>query len=310
METCQVWLPETCHFCIFAKNNIMKSPVKKVAAIHDLSGYGRSSLTVVMPVLSSMGIYVCPLPTAVLSTNSAFSGFHFADMTSHMNPILKHWKALDLHFDGIYSGFLGSPQQAGIVSQMIHDFSTTDTLVIVNPVLGDNGSLYETFDHMMVDSMKSLVKHAKIITPNITEACFLLDEPYNHDLPLQTVKEYAERLAAMGPETVILTSVPDRNSDSAVVAYDKLHNRFWKVGCHYLPTEYPGTGDTFSSVICGALLQGDSLPIALDRAVHFVSYGVRSTFGYDHDAREGILQEKILRSLDTPVQISSYELMD
>lgn len=288
----------------------MKSPVKKVAAIHDLSGYGRSSLTVVMPVLSSMGIYVCPMPTAILSTNSSFPGFHFADMTEHMTPIMKHWKELDLSFDGIYSGFLGSPEQTDIVKKMISDFTTPDTVIMVDPVLGDNGKLYGPFDETMTESMKSLIKHAKIITPNMTEACLLLNEPYNREPDLETVKKYAIRLAEQGPETVIITSVPDAGSDSAVVAYDANDKRFWKVGCHYLPAEYPGTGDTFSSVICGALLQGDSLPIALDRAVHFVSYGVRSTFGYDHDAREGILQEKILPTLDTPVQISSYELMD
>ena len=288
----------------------MKSPVKKIAAIHDLSGYGRSSLTVVMPILSAMGIYVCPLPTAVLSTNSSFKDFHFVDMTAHMQPILDHWKRLELKFDGIYSGFLGSPQQTKIVASMIHDFSTTETLVMVDPVLGDNGSLYGPFDQEMVNSMKELICEAKIITPNLTEACFLLDEPYNPLLDLKTIKAYARRLAEKGPTTVIITSVADKGSDSAVVAFDAANDRFWKVACHYLPAEYPGTGDTFSSVICGALLQGDSLPIALDRAIHFVSYGVRATFGYEHDVREGILQERILKSLETPVQISSYELLD
>ncbi|PID93613.1 MAG: pyridoxamine kinase [Bacteroidetes bacterium] len=288
----------------------MKSPVKKVAAIHDLSGYGRSSLTVVMPILSSMGIYVCPLPTAILSTNSSFPGFHFADMTEQIGPIVKHWKNLGLHFDGIYSGFLGSPTQTEIVKEVINDFSTQDSLIIVDPVLGDNGKLYEPFKRDMITGMKSLIRHAKIITPNLTEACFLLDEPYQTHLSIQEIKTYAVRLAAQGPDTVIITSAPNEGSDSAVIAYDANSRRFWKVGCSYLPAEYPGTGDTFTSVICGALLQGDSLPIALDRAVHFVSYGVRATFGYEHDTREGILQEKILRSLDTPVQISSYELMD
>ncbi len=288
----------------------MKSPVKKVAAVHDLSGYGRSSLTVVMPILSSMGIYVCPLPTAILSTNSSFENFHFADMTAHMRPILKHWKELNLCFDGIYSGFLGSPGQTEIVIDLIDNFSQPETMVMVDPVLGDNGQLYGPFDHNMVSSMKGLIAHAGIITPNLTEACLLLDEPYKEGYTIREIQSFAKRLSEKGPATVIITSVPDNGTDSAVIAYDSNDSRFWKVGCRYLPAEYPGTGDTFSSVICGALLQGDSLPIALDRAVHFVSYGVRATFGYDHDTREGILQEKILHTLDTPVQISSYELMD
>lgn len=198
----------------------MKKPVPRIAAIHDLSGFGRASLTVVIPILSSMGIQVCPLPTVVLSTHSKYSGFHFQDMTEHLNPIIDHWKSLNLDFDAIYSGFPGSHNQ-------------------------------------------------------------------------------------------IVTSVPESPDmqRTKVIAYNVKDDRFWKVSCNYLPANFPGTGDAFTSVITGSLLQGDSLPIALDRAVHFTSYGVRATFGYDYDTNEGIVLERILNHLDAPVQNSSYELL-
>lgn len=296
----------------------MKSPVKKVAAIHDLSGFGRASLTVVTPILSVMGIQVCPLPTAVLSTHSKFPDFHFVDLTDHMRPIVEHWKQLDLKFDAIYSGYLGSPHQVKIVEDIIEEFRTDCRYIVVDPVLGDDGKLYTSMAPEMVDEMKTLIKSADIITPNLTEVCLLLDMPYQTDISLKQIKEYILELASRGPRIVIATSVPDVSDGctkpdphgTSVIAYNKRGNRFWKVRCSYLPADYPGTGDSFTSVVVGSLLQGDSLPIALDRAVRFIITGVRSTFGYEYDSREGILLERVLHNLDLPVQISSYELLD
>ncbi len=290
----------------------MKNPVPKVAAIHDLSGYGRASLTVVTPILSSMGAQVCPIPTAVLSTHSKFPDFHFVDLTDHMQAIMDHWKALNLQFESIYSGFLGSAKQIEIVARFIDDFKKEDQIVVVDPVLGDNGKLYSVFDEQMVEKMRGLIGHAEIITPNLTEAAFLLGETYHERITEAELKIWLKRLAELGPEKVIITSVPvlENKNKTAVLAYNRKDNRIWKVSCDYLPANYPGTGDAFASVMVGALLQGDSLPLALDRAVHFISYGVRATFGYDYDTREGILLERILHTLDVPVQISSYQLLD
>lgn len=291
---------------------INKSFISKVAAIHDLSGYGRASLTVVIPILSSMGLQVCPLPTAALSAHSGFPGFHFIDLTDHMQPIIDHWKEMNLKFDAIYSGYLGSAKQVDIVRRFMRDFRQTEQLIMVDPVLGDDGRLYASFDDEMVEGMRELVKEAHIITPNLTEAAFLLGETYKPDTDLETVKNWAHRLGGMGPEIVIITSAPEltQQQKTSVVAWDQRDQRMWKVSCEYLPANYPGTGDTFSSVIVGSLLQGDSLPIALDRAVHFISMGVRATFGHKHKDVEGILLEKVLPSLNTPVQVSSYQLLD
>jgi len=288
----------------------MQTPVQKVAAIHDLSGFGRASLTVIIPILSRMGIQVCPLPTAVLSTHSKFDNFHFVDLTEHLQPIIDHWKKLQLDFNAIYSGFLGSHKQIETVMKFIDEFKKEDQLVVIDPVLGDNGKLYATFNTDHVREMRNLVQKANIITPNLTEAALLLDKEIPKEISDEEIKEWILTLSAKGAQIVIITSVPEYNSKdvTSVIAYNKKGERFWKVSCNYLPANYPGTGDAFASVITGSLLQGDSLPIAMDRAVKFTSMGVRATFGYDYDTKNGILLERILDTLVAPIQTISYEI--
>lgn len=288
----------------------MRTPTQKVAAIHDLSGFGRASLTVIIPILSRMGIQVCPLPTAVLSTHSKFDNFHFVDLTEHLPPMIHHWKDLNLEFNGIYSGFLGSHKQIEIVKNFIHDFKKENQLVLVDPVLGDNGKLYTTFSMDHVHEMHTLVEQANVITPNLTEAALLLGKEFPEEISSEEIKEWILALSEKGPEIVIITSVPEHKSHNvtSVIAYNKKGDRFWKVSCNYLPANYPGTGDAFASVVTGSLLQGDSLPIAMDRAVKFTSMGVRATFGYDYDTKQGILLERILDNLVAPIQSMSYEI--
>lgn len=289
---------------------ITQIPVKQIAAIHDLSGFGRTSLSVVIPILSAMGIKVCPLPTAVLSSHSRFEGYHFTDLTDHMQSIIDHWKALEISFDAVYSGFLGSPQQINIVRVMIDTFKRKDQFVVIDPVLGDNGKTYGPINEEMVKEMRSLIQKADIITPNLTEAFLLLNEPFHFDICEAELKDMILRLAAMGPQMVVVTGVPNNSSmkNSSVIAIENNSARFWKVPINYIPADFPGTGDCFTSVLTGALLQGDSLPIALERAVHFISSGVRATLGYNYDQKEGILLERVLNRLNSPVPNSSYEV--
>ena len=193
----------------------------------------------------------------------------------------------------------------------ISDFRTPDSLVVIDPVLGDNGRLYSNIDATMVYEMQKLIHRADVITPNLTELFYLLDKPYQTEISDDELKFYLRELSDKGPEVVIITSVPvaDNPHMTSVYAYNRSGNRYWKVTCPYLPAHYPGTGDTFTSVITGALMQGDSLPIALDRAAQFILQGIRATFGYEYDNREGILLEKVLHNLDMPIQINSYELI-
>lgn len=291
----------------------MRNPVPRVAAVNDLSGFGRSSLAVIMPIVSSMGIQVCPLPTAILSTHTGgFQGYTFVDFTDYMEDYINHWYSLDIHFDCIYSGFLGSPRQIHIVGDFFDKFSHQQPLYVVDPVLGDNGELYQTMSLEMVANMKELVKKADVITPNFTEAALLLGEIYREHIQEQETKQWLERLSAMGPETVIITSVPDIQSDKVtyVYAYEREDHRFWKIKADFIPAFFPGTGDCFASVVVGSILQGDSLPITLDRAVQFTSLAIRSSYGYRYPQREGVLLERVLDSLKAPVSVSSYEILE
>lgn len=293
----------------------MENIVKKVAAIHDLSGFGRSSLTSIIPILSSMKVQVCPVPTAVLSSHTGgFEGYSFLDLTDYMEQHIAHWKSLNIEFDCIYSGFLGSPKQMKIVADFIDFFGHKNNLTVVDPVLGDNGKLYGTMNNEMVEEMKKLISKADIITPNFTEVTFLLNKPYKKEISESEVKEWLIELANMGPKIVIATSVPDENSHKAdrktnVIAYDKENDVFWKVSCKYIPASYPGTGDAYTSVVIGSLLQGDSLPIAIERGVQFITQCILASYGFKYPNREGVLLERMLDVLKMPTISNSYELL-
>ena len=293
----------------------MSRLIKKVAAIHDLSGFGRASLTTVIPILSTMGIQVCPVPTAILSTHTSnFTGYSFIDLTDYMEEHIAHWKKLNLEFDCIYSGFLGSPRQIKIVSDFVDHFGHKDNLVVVDPVMGDNGSLYGTMGEEMVVEMRKLVSKADIITPNFTEAAFLLGEKYKETTTEEEVKNWLVRISEMGPKIVIITSVPDEKinefeKNMSVIAYNKEDDVFWKVSCKYIPVSYPGTGDAYTSVLIGSLLQGDSLPVAIDRAMQFVTQCIKASYGFKYPSREGVLLERNLNILNVPVLLGAYELL-
>lgn len=293
----------------------MDKIIKKVAAIHDLSGFGRASLTTIIPILSTMGVQVCPVPTAILSTHtSGFEGYSFIDLTDYMEEHIAHWKKLNLEFDCIYSGFLGSPRQIKIVCDFVDYFGSDENLVVVDPVLGDNGSLYGTMGQEMVDEMKKLVSKADIITPNFTEAAFLLGEEYKEKIDEEEVKEWLVKLSAMGPKIVLITSVPDNDKETvdkytSVIAYDRENDVFWKVSCKYIPASYPGTGDAYTSVLIGSLLQGDSLPMAIDRGVQFITQCIKASYGFKYPNREGVLLERTLGILKMPVILGGYELL-
>lgn len=284
---------------------------KKVVAIHDLSGIGRVSLTVVIPILTSMGFQVSPLPTAILSNHTQYDDFSFLDLTDEMRKIIVKWEKMGAEFDAFYSGYLGSPQQISIVKEFVINFRKENNLVVIDPVLGDNGKLYTGFDNTIVDEMRQLINVADVITPNLTEVSYLLDIPFENGNSKERLKEYLLSLSEKGPQIVIITNVPvpDDPHKTSVYAYNRKGNRFWKVTCPYLPAHYPGVGDTFTSVVTGALLQGDSLPMALDRAAQFCYQGIRATFGYEYDTKEGILLEKVLPYLNIPMQVTSYEII-
>ncbi|MBU2700839.1 pyridoxine kinase [Sporomusaceae bacterium BoRhaA] len=277
----------------------MKSFVPRVAAIQDISCLGRCSLTVIMPILSAMGIQVCPLPTAVFSTHlGGFGRPACCDFTDYMESFVQHWQQQGMTFDCIYSGFLASEQQIDIVERTMNVFSANHPFVLVDPVMGDGGKLYTTYTKHMQERMKQLVAKADVITPNYTEACFLLGEPYDEAVcDLGKMTDWLARLSDLGPERVVITGIFISQEKLLTLGYDQKNAAVYQVFSDYIPAKYPGTGDVFASVLLGSLLRGASLPCAMEQAADFVAEAIRVTLAFNTPPREGILLETILSRL-------------
>ena len=287
--------------------------VPRVMAVHDLSGIGRSSLSAVISVLSTLGVQTCAMPTALLSTDtSQFQGFSFLSLSGEMRKFIAHWRTLGLRFDAVYSGFLGSPEQVSIVGACLDEFADAHTLAVIDPVLGDNGCLYPTMTSDMVLGMRRLVARADVITPNLTEAALLLDEPCRARLDLALARDWLRRLAALGPRVVLITSavLEDDAHGSYVLAYERApggREFFWRVSCEYIPADFPGTGDIFTSVLTGSLLRKEDLTIACARAMRFVATGIKESLRLKAPSREGIVLEAVLGSLHGPLSDTHCE---
>ncbi len=273
-------------------------PISRVAAVHDLSGYGRCSLSVVYPVLSVMGIQCCSLPTAFLSTHTGHDGFTFHDMTSVMRPAAAHWKQKDFTFDAVYSGFLGSVEQIDIVCEVIDTFRRPGMLAVVDPVMGDHGKPYRTYTPDMCKRMSVLADAADIITPNMTEAAILLGQDYA-DVPTDEagVMGWLEQLSRKGTRSVVLTGVTTRDGaigsaycDTATRAADIYFNAF--VG-----QEYHGTGDLYTSVLLGTLLHGHSLAQSVEAAAQFVRDCAELSWGEGTPMQDGVRFEALMWTL-------------
>ncbi len=281
----------------------------RVAALHDLSCFGRCALTVVLPVLAAMGVQPIPLPTALLSTHTGgFTDLYFDDLTDEMEKISAHWKAIDLDFDAIYTGFLGSAEQISVVEHFISDFRRGprgDALVLVDPVMGDDGELYSTYTMEMVDRVRALCTHADLITPNLTEACFLCDLPYRDTLTMSIAEcnEYAEelisRLQRLGAGAVLLTGIPHGHAISVAGA---IGNEQFIFTHTRVRAGYPGTGDLFASVLLGRLLEAGKLTLpalrdAADDAALFTGRAIARTLEAGTPVRDGVLFEAMLHDL-------------
>ena len=290
----------------------MTKPVYEVAAVHDLSGYGKCSLAAAIPILAAMGIQACPLPTSVLSTQtSGFKNYTFFDFTDHMQGIIDHWKTLDIKFDAIYTGFLGSCKQIDIIINFIEKFGHEKMIIVIDPVLGDDGELYDTISNTIVEGMKKLVTKATLITPNSTEAAILLGENNYKKLPDKKIKSILAALAEMGPDMVVITSVEAENESHPIVAaYDKKLNKYWKIKNDYIPVSYPGTGDIFASIVTGCKLKGETLPVCVATAVEFITAAIKETYAHNIPSRNGILFEKVLNMLSAPLDANIFKISE
>ncbi|MBP1616282.1 MAG: putative pyridoxal kinase [Bacteroidetes bacterium] len=268
----------------------MKTYQPRVAAIHDISGFGKCSLTVALPILSAAGIETSVMPTAVLSTHTGgFTGFTYRDLTSDLVSFAAHWKSLNIPFDAIYTGFLGSFEQLNIISQFFEDFKSKDNLILVDPVMADHGQLYSLFNMQFVKGMRTLCEKADIVVPNITEACLLTDTKYEEG-PYSTefIEKLVNKLVEIGPQKVVLTGVYFDDDQLGATTFDKQENKVEFVMGEKIPGFYHGTGDVFASALLSGLLNNFKLKDATQIAVNFTTASIRRTYEAKTDVRFGV----------------------
>ena len=242
--------------------------MKRILTIQDISCFGKCSLTVALPLLSSMGIETAILPTAVLSTHTLFKGYTCRDLSDQLMPIARHWEKEGITFDAIYTGYLGTEEEIDTVIGIIDIFRGKDTLVIVDPAMGDNGKLYPAFDKRYARKNADLCAVADIADPNITEASFLTGFPYREEYPEEYIQEMLLALADVGIKVPVLTGVSLEKGKTGAMGYEKETGKFFRYQNRRIPASYHGTGDIFSSVLAGASVLGldrlDALKIAAD----------------------------------------------
>ncbi|MDR0686879.1 MAG: pyridoxamine kinase [Dysgonamonadaceae bacterium] len=273
--------------------------LKRVVAIHDISGFGKCSLTVALPIISAAGIECTVLPTAVLSTHTGgFSGFTYRDLTEDISSIADHWKSLGVEFDAIYSGFLGSFEQLHLIEGFFDTFRTDDNLILVDPVMADNGELYKIFTPEFAVGMRRLCGKADVIVPNMTEAALLLGERYD---PGPYDKAYIEnimrRLHGIGPKKIVLTGVFPDERQLGAASYDSVTGEVSFAYAERITGYYHGTGDVFGSVLLSALLNGFTLHEATSVAVRFTESAIRKTADEGTDVRFGVNFEQTIPEL-------------
>lgn len=252
----------------------------RVLAVHDISCVGKCSLTVALPIISSVGIETAILPTAVLSTHtgSGFSGFTYKDLTDDIVPIVNHWNKEHISFDAMYVGYLGSQRQISIVENIICDYRKNNTLIFIDPVMGDHGKLYTNFNEDYPKQMLDLCKCADIITPNITEAVLMLGEEFKHG---PYTKDYTDNLlckmAEKGMKKIILTGVYFDDCELGVGIYDGETQTIEYVMSQKLPGFYDGTGDIFASSFIACVMLGKTLGESVKIAEDFVIDSIKAT---------------------------------
>lgn len=252
--------------------------MKRIVTIQDISCVGKCSLTVALPIISAMGIETAVIPTAVLSTHTAFKNFTYRDLTGDLPKIAKHWKQEKFNFDGIYTGYLGSIEQIDILKEFFKQFKTPDNFIFIDPVMADNGKLYAGFDANFVKEMKKLCKMADIIVPNLTEASYMLEKEYKEIYSEQEIKDILIELSNLGPKYVVLTGVSFKDNKLGVMSYNKETNEFFTYFKEKIPAKYHGTGDIFASTLVGAITNNNTLEEGLKIAVDYVWETINDTY--------------------------------
>ena len=268
--------------------------MKRIVTIQDISCVGKCSLTVALPIISAMGVETSIIPTAVLSTHTMFKNFTFKDLTDEIQPITKHWKDENIDFDAIYTGYLGSSEQIDIIAQLFDEFKTDSNVIVVDPVMADNGKLYPAFDEAFAKKMATLCAKADIIVPNMTEASFMTGMEYKEEYDEAYVKEMLLQLSKLGAKISVLTGVGFKEGMTGVMGYDKEADEFFYYSNEKLAKSYHGTGDVFASTLVGAMMNGLDWKEGLKVAADYTAECIRVTMNDEDGCWYGVNFEQAI----------------
>ena len=269
---------------------------KKIAVINDISGFGRCSAAVSLPVISHMRVQACLLPTSIFSNHTGFPTYYYNDFTDKMPRFMEEWKKLDLRFEGIASGFLGSAEQIEIVREFIRQFRDDRTQVIIDPVMGENGKAYPTYTEEMCDKMKHLVEYADILTPNVTEACMLTGMPFkDKNWQRKELLEMMARLRELGAKKIVVSGLDSGQFISNAVSEN--HGECKLIRQKRVGKVRSGTGDIFSSIIAADCVNGVDFETSVRKAAAFVQECIRVTERFDIPETDGVCFEEVLHKL-------------
>lgn len=281
--------------------------MKRVALINDLSGFGKCSLTAAIPVISVMGIQACPVPTAILTAQTGFGEFFCDDFTDRMDYFTEQWKKMEVSFDGIYSGYLASPSQIEKVMHFLEQFQEKGTLYLADPVMGDQGKFYSMVSIEFLEGMRKLSQMADVITPNLTELCFLSGVDYGSVIACRQKENYIDKIKSLcekilskakKPQTVIVTGILSEKEKMDYIGNLAVSRE----QCFYIETPYTGmgfsgTGDLFASVICGSLIKGLSIQETVEKATYFLQEAIEEATKEKIPRNHGVNFEKYLSRL-------------
>ena len=268
--------------------------MKRIITIQDVSCVGKCSLTVALPIISAAGVECAVIPTAVLSTHTAFPKFTFCDLTDEIEPISDTLKELEIDFDAIYTGYLGSARQLALVENFIDNFKTESTKVVIDPVMADNGVLYKGFTVDFAADMAKLCSKADLIIPNLTEASFMLGIEYNPQYDEEYIRCVLKKLTDLGCPRAALTGISFSDKKIGVYYYDRTSDTYYSYFNDKLPVAYHGTGDIYASATVGALMRGLSYEDALTLATDFTLECMRYTMQDENRRFYGVNFEQAL----------------
>ncbi len=277
----------------------MIKPIKRTAVLHDLCGIGKAALTNVIPILSTLGVEVCPIPTMILTSHTGGFSPNIERLDGYISKAAQHYLELNINFESIFVGYLGSTNNIEETLLLLESVNKNKSLVVLDPIFADNGSYYSNFNKEYSDSLKRIIRYSHIITPNFTEACILCDEKIVEEVNEEKLLVLSRKLYSLGCENVIITSVPVANKKKiGITVYNGENDSLKLIIRDRIERSYPGTGDVFTSVLIGLIMDDNSLEKSVEESCKFVENCIKESSSYDYPTREGLILEPILYQLN------------